>query len=342
MKSVSLPVSQVEKLTSDSVKVSFKIPQEHKISFDFFAGQYITLEKEIEGMAVRRAYSICSSPYEDIISVAIKQVPNGVFSTYACKQLQEGETLGVFLPEGKFAYIPEISPENLGLFAAGSGITPMLSIIKVALAKSSCKILLVYGNRTPETTMFLSDIEALRGQYPDRLLVQYVYSKTQQEGALSGHIDPPMVEQLLKETYKEVEFGRFYICGPQSMVEAIKEKLLKDYDKKKIHTELFTVTQTSKKEYKGTSEITVRLENKEYTFIIERKENILSQLLAKGLEVSYSCLTGACSSCLGKVTEGSAEMDKNQVLSEEEIAKGMILTCQAHPTSQQIRVEFDY
>ena len=262
MKSVTLTVSQIERLTAESVKISFEIPQKDRFSFDFFAGQFVALQQQINGEQVRRAYSICSSPYEPLLSVGIKQIPGGRFSTFACQQLKEGDQLEVFPPEGKFAYIPEISPENLGLFAAGSGITPMLSIIKVALEKTQCKILLVYGNRTPETTMFLADIEALKGQYPDRLLVQYVYSKTQQEGALSGHIDPPMVEQLLKETYKEVNFGRFYICGPQAMVEAVRDRLQKDYDKKKIHTELFTVTD-SKKQYTGTTEITVRIGGEE-------------------------------------------------------------------------------
>ena len=184
MKSVSLTVSQIERLTAESVKISFEIPQKDRFSFDFFAGQFVALQQQINGEQVRRAYSICSSPYEPLLSVGIKQIPGGRFSTFACQQLKEGDQLEVFPPEGKFAYIPEISPENLGLFAAGSGITPMLSIIKVALEKTQCKILLVYGNRTPETTMFLADIEALKAQYPDRLLVQYVYSKTQQEGAL--------------------------------------------------------------------------------------------------------------------------------------------------------------
>ena len=150
-----------------------------------------------------------------------------------------------------------------------------------------------------------------------------------------------MVEQLLKETYKEVNFGRFYICGPQAMVEAVRDSLQKDYDKKKIHTELFTVTD-SKKQYTGTTEITVRIGGEEKTFTIERKQNILSELLAKGLDVSYSCLTGACSSCIGKVTEGSAEMDNNQVLIEREVKEGKILTCQAHPTCDHMRLEFNY
>ena len=342
MKSVSLAVSQIERVTADSVKISFVIPQELKFSFDFFAGQYISLEKEIEGKLVRRAYSICSSPYEDVISVAIKQIPNGLFSTYACEQLQVGDLMEVFPPEGKFAYIPEISPENLGLFAAGSGITPMLSIIKVALERTSCKILLVYGNRTPQTTMFAPEIEQLHKQYPDRLFVQYVYSKSHEKNALFGHIDPAMVHHLLESKYQEVDFGRFYICGPQLMVEAVRDELQKNYEKKKIHTELFTVTEAPKKEYKGTAEITVRLGGVEQTLTIERKPTILSELLSKGLDVSYSCLTGACSSCIGKVTEGSAEMDNNQVLSQEEVEKGMILTCQAHPTSSHIKVEYNY
>ena len=227
MKSVSLAVSQIERVTADSVKISFVIPQELKFSFDFFAGQYISLEKEIEGKLVRRAYSICSSPYEDVISVAIKQIPNGLFSTYACEQLQVGDLLEVFPPEGKFAYIPEISPENLGLFAAGSGITPMLSIIKVALERTTCKILLAYGNRTPQTTMFAPEIEQLHKQYPDRFFVQYVYSKSHQKNALFGHIDPAMVHHLLESKYQEVDFGRFYICGPQLMVEAVRDELQK-------------------------------------------------------------------------------------------------------------------
>ena len=193
MKSISLAVSQVERITPEAVKISFIIPQDKKIAFDFFAGQYITLQQTLNNESVRMAYSICSSPYEEERSGAIKQLPQGKFSTYACQELQAGDILEVFPPEGKFAYIPEISPEHLALFAAGSGITPMLSIIKVALEKNTSKILLLYGNRTPQTAMFLSEIEALREQYPDRVFVQYVYSKSHEQGALFGRIDPAII-----------------------------------------------------------------------------------------------------------------------------------------------------
>ena len=342
MKSISLAVSQVERITPEAVKISFIIPQDKKIAFDFFAGQYITLQQTLNNESVRRAYSICSSPYEEELSVAIKQLPQGKFSTYACQELQAGDILEVFPPEGKFAYIPEISPEDLALFAAGSGITPMLSIIRVALQKNTLKILLLYGNKSPQTAMFLSEIEALREQYPDRLFVQYVYSKSHEKGALFGRIDPAMVHHLLKSQYASIDFGRFYICGPEQMVASVKQELLLSYDKKKIHTELFATENTPKKEYKGTTDITVRLNGQERVFTIERKKDILSELLKQGLEVSYSCLSGVCSSCIGKVTQGGADMDKNQVLSEEEVAKGLILTCQSHPTSQELTLEFDY
>ena len=168
MKSVSLTVSQIERLTAEAVKISFEIPQKDRFSFDFFAGQFVALQQEINGEQVRRAYSICSSPYEPLLSVGIKQIPNGRFSTFACQQLKEGDQLEVFPPEGKFAYIPEISPENLGLFAAGSGITPMLSIIKVALP-CSLQILKHLGHSTPIDFWYNTCIVRLsrRGRFQD-------------------------------------------------------------------------------------------------------------------------------------------------------------------------------
>lgn len=340
MKSSSLKVSRIQKLTEDSVKISFEIPDNERFSYDFFAGQYVTLQKEINGNMVRRAYSICSSPSEKQISVAIKQIPNGIFSTFANTELKEGDFLDVFIPEGKFAYISEIYSENLVLFAAGSGITPMLSIIKVALSQTQQKILLVYGNKTPETTMFLSDIEELKKEYPDRFFIQYIYSKSHEKDTFFGRIDIAMINHLLKNKYSYIPFERFYICGPQQMVVLIKNYLSDNYDKKKIHTELFVVEEVQKKVYEGTSQMKVFINGLEENFEIQRKNMILDELLAQGIEVSYSCRGGVCSSCIGKVTEGSAEMEKNQVLSEDEVAKGYILTCQSHPLTEKLTLEF--
>ncbi|MDO4881098.1 MAG: ferredoxin--NADP reductase [Capnocytophaga sp.] len=340
MKSFPLKVSHIQKLTEDAVKISLEIPENERLSFDFFAGQYVTLQAEINGNKIRRAYSICSAPSEKEISVAIKQIPNGIFSTFANTTLKEGDFLEVFVPEGKFAYISEIYTEDLVFFAAGSGITPMLSIIKVALAQTTQKILLIYGNKTPQSTMFLSEIEELRKQNSDRFFVQYIYSKSHEKEAFFGRMDTTMINHLLKNKYASIPFGRFYICGPQQMVISVKDYLSENYDKKKIHTELFVVEAETKKVYEGTAQIKVFINGIEEDLQIQRKNMILDELLANEIEVSYSCRGGVCSSCIGKITEGSAEMEKNQVLSEEEVAKGYILTCQSHPITDKLTIEF--
>lgn len=340
-KSVSLVVSQVEKLTENAVKISFEIPDNQKLTFDFFAGQYVSLETEIEGELLRRAYSICSVPNEKTLSVAVKQIPDGKFSTFANNDLQKGHIVNVFPPEGKFAYIWEIYPENLGLIAAGSGITPILSIIKTALQFTQCKILLIYGNKNKENTMFFSEIEQLKADFSDRFFVHYVFSQSHEKNELFGRITPEILNYLVKNKYKDTDFQRFYICGPQDMVLTSKEFLAQEFDPKKIHTELFVTQNITEKKYEGTTQITTILNGKEQTFEIRRELPILESLLQNNLDVSYSCRGGVCSSCLAVITEGNAEMTKNQILSEEEINKGYILTCQAHPVCETLTLNFD-
>ncbi|GIZ15586.1 ferredoxin--NADP reductase [Capnocytophaga catalasegens] len=337
----SLLISDIEKITSDSVKISFNIPDNQKITFDFFAGQYITLESTIEGEIVRRAYSICSEPNNEPLSIAIKQIPNGKFSTFANTELRKGQTIFVYPPEGKFAYIHEIYTENLALFAAGSGITPLLSIIKVALHKTSQKIVLLYGNKTKESTMFLSEIETLKEKFPDRFFVHYIFSQSHEKNEFFGRIDETIINHLLKNKYKDIDFQRFYICGPQAMVQMIKTMLTQSYNPKNIHTELFVIQEVNHKKYEGTTRLSVQFHSSVKTFEIAREKSILESLLQHGLDVSYSCKGGACSSCISKVTEGKAEMEKNQVLSDTEIENGLILTCQAHPITDILTLNYD-
>ena len=337
----SLLISDIEKLTSDSVKITFNIPENQKLTFDFFAGQYITLETTITGEVIRRAYSICSEPNNKSLSVAIKQIPNGKFSTFANTKLRKGQTLIVYPPEGKFAYIHEIYPENLALFAAGSGITPLLSIIKVALNKTSQKILLLYGNKTKESTMFLSEIEILKEKFPDRFFVHYIFSQAHEKNELFGRIDETIINHLLKNKYKDIDFQRFYICGPQMMVQMIKNILSQSYNPKNIHSELFVVQEVTEKKYKGTTRLSIQLYGNIETFEISREKTILESLLQHGVDVSYSCKGGACSSCISKVTKGKAEMDKNQILSDTEVENGLILTCQAHPLTDALTLNYD-
>lgn len=341
LKSVLLPIKSIEKLTENSVKISFEIADNQLQMIDFFAGQYLTLETTIDNQPVRRAYSICSMPNDRALSVAIKQIPNGKFSTFANENLKIGDILKVFPPEGKFAYISEIYSENLCLIAAGSGITPILSIIKTALQKTQAKILLIYGNKTKETTMFLAEIEQLKSEYAERFFVHYVFSQSYEKNEFFGRINPEMLNYLIKNKYKEIDTQRFYICGPQPMVEMAKSFLLQDFDPKKIHTELFVVEEIPEKKYEGTTLLTTILNKGETTFEIRREKSILESLLQHNLDVSYSCRGGVCSSCLALITEGKAEMVKNQILSEQEISQGYILTCQAHPLTDTLSLNFD-
>lgn len=338
--SVELPVSAIEKITDNSVKISFEIPQNQKLNFDFLAGQYITLEAEIQGETIRRAYSICSNSAEKILSVAVKQIPEGKFSSFANETLKVGDVLRVFPPEGKFAYIPEIYSENLFLIVAGSGITPILSILKTALERTKAKIVLIYGNKTKDSTMFLTEIEELNQKFNERFFVHYIFSQSHEKNSFFGRIDSDILNYLINNKYKEFAPQRFYICGPQAMVEMAKKNLSENFDSKKIHTELFVVEPVIEKKYEGTTQITISLDNTQKSFLISREMPILENLLQHNIDVSYSCKGGVCSSCLAKITEGKAEMVKNQILSEDEIQKGYILTCQAYPTTDFLTLEY--
>lgn len=336
-----LQIAKIENITDDSVKISFELSSENQRIYDFLPGQYVTLEAEIDGTRIRRAYSICSTPNNPILSVGIKQISGGVFSTFANEKLQQGQVLNVSVPEGKFAFISEIYPENMVLIATGSGITPILSIIETALHKNNQKILLIYGNKTPESTMFLSEIERLKEDFSERFFVQYVFSKVHQKNELFGRIDADIVQYLLKSKYKSIDFERFYLCGHQQMVQAIKQMLQQQYDNKKIHTELFVTEPIIEKKYEGIAQVNVTHDRIKHSFELCKSKTILESLLEHQLEIPYSCQGGVCSSCMAKIEEGQAEMVKNQVLSEKEIQNGLILTCQAHPITDTLSINFD-
>lgn len=342
MKFFDLKISKITRLTPDSVEISFEIPQNQKLIFSFLPGQYLTLEAEINGEIARRAYSICSFEGENQISVAIKQIENGLFSTFANQILKQGETLKVAPAQGKFAYIWEIFPENLGLFAAGSGITPILSIIKSVLKKTSRKILLIYSNKSKNSTMFFSEIEALKKEFQDQFFVEYLFTQSAEKNAYFGRINQEFLNFILKSKYQHLDLQRFYICGPQKMVSFIKEELSLNFDESKIHTELFSVEEKQEKTFEGTSVLNIKINGNTQNFSVKRSQPILESLLNHQLEVSYSCRNGVCSSCLAKIEEGKAEMVKNQTLSQKEIENGMILTCQAHPISENLTINFDY
>ncbi len=343
-----LAVQEIKQETNKAVSIVFNIPDDLTKEFEFIAGQYITIRATIEDKEIRRSYSICSSPESKELRVLVKKVEHGIFSNYATQKLKEGETLEVSPPEGKFILQTATSHQkNYGAFAAGSGITPVMSIIKSVLLKEiHSTFVLVYGNRTVEDTIFKSEIDDLQTQYPERFFVKYVFSKKIIDNSLLGRIDKSIVNLILKNQFKNTSFDSFYLCGPEPMIEVVTDTL-KDNGilASKIHFELFTSIYTSgaitAKNLDGNTQITVVLDDEETTFEMSKKQLILTAALDEDLDAPYSCQGGICSSCIAKVTEGNAIMDKNSILTDEELNDGLILTCQAHPTTEKITIDFD-
>ncbi len=344
----SLTIKELKKETQNAVSIVFDIPSELKNEFQFIAGQYINIKTVIAGEELRRAYSICSVPNCDELRIAVKAVANGTFSIYACTNLKEGDVLEVSKPEGKFVLETSSNNKNnyLGV-AAGSGITPIMAMLKATLTEEpKSTFTLIYGNKTEADTIFKNEIDQLKSEFTNQLNVQYLYSRAQKEGALFGRIDMGNINFVIKNSYKNITFDTAFICGPEDMINTAKETLLNyGLTENNIHFELFSTPISSETatepNFEGTSEITILLDDEETTFEMDTKTTILTAALKEGLDAPYSCQGGICSSCLAKVTEGSATMTKNTILSNEEIKDGLILTCQAHPTSQKITIDYD-
>jgi len=343
-----LTVKEIIKETENAVSIAFNIPNELKDEFKFIAGQYITVRITLEGKEIRRSYSICSSPENTEFRVAVKEVKNGIFSNYATKKLKVGDVLEVSPPEGKFILQTATSHQkNYAAFAAGSGITPVISMIKSVLLKEThSTFVLIYGNKSAEETIFKDEIDALKIRYSERFFVQYVFSKKIIDSAVLGRIDKSMVNLIIKNKFKNTVFDDFYLCGPEEMIDTVTATLKENnIPLSKIHFELFTSTYTSgaitSKNLDGNTTIKVLLDDEETTFEMSKKKLILTAALDEGLDAPYSCQGGICSSCIARVTEGGVVMDKNSILSEDEVNEGLILTCQAHPTTDKITINFD-
>lgn len=339
-----LTIQEIIKETADAVSILFSIPESLKEKFSFIAGQYVTLKKEINGEDIRRAYSICSSPNKGELKVAVKAVENGKFSTFATTQLTKGDVLEVTAPEGKFVLEPTNNANYIG-FAAGSGITPVLAMIKSVLEKSDATFTLVYGNKSVADTIFYAELNELKSQFENQFKLHYVFSRERNDEALFGRIDKGHVNYFIKNIYKDVSFTAAYLCGPEEMITIASETLQENgLDKSAIHFELFTAASSEENTdqiKEGNSQITVLLDDEETTFTMKQTDTILAASLRNKLDVPYSCQGGVCSSCIAKVTEGKAVMTKNSVLTDEEIEEGLILTCMAHPTTPEIEINYD-
>ncbi|MFD0863100.1 2Fe-2S iron-sulfur cluster-binding protein [Sungkyunkwania multivorans] len=342
----SLKIKEIKRETPSAVSVSFDVPAELKDTFQFEAGQYITIKKEIDGEELRRAYSICEAPQNENLKVAIKEMPNGTFSKFANQSLQEGTVLEVMPPEGRFTFIPNGTVKNIAAFAAGSGITPILGIAKTVLQNDvENTFTLVYGNRSLEDTIFRDELLELKEKYTERFNLYFVYSQSDEDDALFGRIDRSIVNLITKNKHKDTAFDAFYLCGPQAMIETVSDTLVENgIDKTKILFELFTSEDTEATidaDLEGKTKVKVLVDDEEFEFVMDQKQTVLEAALKENIDAPYSCQGGICSSCIAKLKEGKVVMDKNQILTDGELEEGFILTCQSHPTTPKIVVDYD-
>ncbi|OYU78915.1 MAG: flavodoxin reductase [Flavobacterium sp. BFFFF1] len=342
-----LNIKEVKRETENAVSVLFNVPEALKPNYQYTAGQYINLKLTLDGNEIRRAYSLCSSPESGELRIAVKSVKNGTFSPFANTSLKAGDVIEVGTPEGKFTFEPQPGKQkNYAAFAAGSGITPIIGILKSVLAnETESTFVLVYGNKTPAETIFHQELHDLQLQYVGRLFVHFVYSQAKIENDLFGRIEKSTVNFVLNNKYKNLVFDKFYLCGPEEMINVV-STVLKEHNvpEKDIKFELFSTSLTKdnlNSPLEGHTKITVLVDDEETTFEMSQKQTLLDAALKQGVDAPYSCQGGICSSCLARITSGTAEMKKNAILTDKEIADGLILTCQAHPTSASIYVDYD-
>lgn len=343
-----LTIKDIQRETDKSVTISFYIPETLKSEFSFTAGQYITLRTTLNGNEVRRDYSLCSSPKSGEIKVAVKEVKDGTFSAYANNVLKAGDTIDVAPPKGHFTFVPnDKKTKNIAAFAAGSGITPILSIIKCALEEEvHSEVILVYGNKTTQDTMFLNELLELQHKYSERFSIQFVFSQADEDDAIFGRIEKSTVNYVMKNKHKNIDVDAVYLCGPEAMIHTVKDVLTENgIAKDRILFELFKAAKPTEVDNssigEGQTKITVIVDDEEATFEMSQKQSILEAALDEDLDAPYSCQGGICSSCLARIKEGEATMRQNNILTDNEVAEGLILTCQAHPTTPTIVVDYD-
>ena len=352
----NLRVSEITRETEDCVSVAFDVPDDLSDDYRFIPGQYLTLETEIGGEKIRRSYSLCSSPFDGELRVAIKEVEGGVFSTFANRELKVGTEMRVMTPDGNFiAPIKAEAENNYVGFAAGSGVTPVFSILKSVLEQEpKSNFTLFYGNKTAQSVIFKEQIEALKNKYMNRFEVHHVLSREDQgTDYLKGRIDAQKCGQFAERFFDISEVNGYFLCGPEGMINDVSNQLQDlGVEKDKIHYELFTSpaqtiagktkVSAEKTSAKFDSSCTVILDGEETHFALNSGgDAILDAALDAGADVPYACKGAVCCTCRAKVLEGEVEMDMNYALEDDEVEDGYILTCQSHPRSEKVVVSFD-
>ncbi|MBT3646838.1 MAG: phenylacetate-CoA oxygenase/reductase subunit PaaK [Flavobacteriales bacterium] len=351
----SLKVSDIKRETEDAVSVSFEVPRDLEDDYKFKQGQYLTFKMDIGGEELRRSYSICRSPLDNDLRVAIKKVENGRFSSFANDELKVGDVLEVMTPLGRF--YTEVDPQNdkrYVAFAAGSGITPVMAHMRTILAtEPKSEFTLIYSNKYISSIIFKEEIEDLKNEYMDRLRVFHVLSREASDVPhLHGRIDEDKCNTFLKYFIEPSTINDVFICGPAPMVDSVKESLINaGVDKKSIHFELFASPQQlaerkgeeKPEQFEGVAaKVKIIIDGVETDFnMASTSENVLDSALKHGADLPFACKGGVCATCRAKLEEGEVHMDLNYSLEPDDLARGFILTCQSHPKTDSIVVNFD-
>ncbi len=348
----SLQIASLRRETEDAVSLAFTVPDALREAYRYTPGQYLTLRATIDGEEVRRSYSICSGLDDGELRVAIKRVPGGAFSTWANQSLHAGDAVSVMTPDGRFGVaIEPDAARTLVAFAAGSGITPVLSILKTVLARETAsRFVLFYGNRSTDSIMFRGALEDLKDRYMARLSVFHVLSREQQDVAvLNGHLDAEKVGVLMRAMLPVETVDQAFVCGPQPMIEGL-EKALADLGlpRARIHVERFTpgvgarphaVVVPAAAPPKAI--VTAICEGVRTDIPVAEGEAIIDAAIRAGRNLPFSCKGGMCCTCRAKLLEGRVEMAVNYSLEPWETEAGYVLTCQSHPVTERVVVDYD-
>jgi ring-1,2-phenylacetyl-CoA epoxidase subunit PaaE len=350
-----LTVRSLVPLTDDSVAITFDVPEGLRDAYRFVQGQHLTLRLEIGGEDLRRNYSICAPVSAHTLRVAVKRLEGGAFSAYAIERLRPGDVVEVMTPTGRFftALDPRQAKRYVAI-AAGSGITPILSIIATTLeVEQESTFTLVYGNRTTSSVMFLEELNGLKDRYPQRLQLLHVLSREPRESdLLHGRIDAPRLEALLDTLVPPEGVDEWFLCGPFSMVEQASEVLTRrGADPGHVHTELFhvegeapraEVAPADAQAPADASTVTVLLDGRATTFPLSRAgQTVLEAVLAARPDAPYACKGGVCGTCRAKLLDGKVRMERNYALEKDELDAGFVLACQSHPESDSVTLDFD-
>ncbi|QAY64614.1 phenylacetate-CoA oxygenase/reductase subunit PaaK [Xylanimonas allomyrinae] len=352
----TLRVTRVRPLTTDSVEVTFAVPGALADDYDYAPGQYVALRATIDGQEVRRSYSLCRPPQAGEIAVAIKRDHGGLFSTWANDVLAAGAEIDVMSPQGTFTSdLRDLDGKHLAGIAAGSGITPLMALVRSTLDGSpTARVSLVYANRSTPDVMFLEELADLKDRYPDRFALHHVLTREKRTAPLlSGHLDADRLDAVLNGLVRPQTVDEWFLCGPLGLVQTCRDSLDRaDVDRTHVRYELFTTGEPGDGPRRAAPvttgdgpsvqiDFTLDGQSARVTTPVDARETILDAALRVRPDTPFACAGGVCGTCRARVIEGSVQMAENYALEPEEIERGYVLTCQSHPTTPCVVLDYD-